>query len=68
MKKLVSLCYIETFYKAGNTQYPITKDTIITPAAKDFAKRNGIEFVKSDIENISKEQLVDLLRKIIYNE
>ena len=44
MKKLISAKEIVGLIKQGKKVFYIDSDTIITPAAKDAAKVNGIEF------------------------
>lgn len=48
MKKLICVKDVEEFCKTGSKVFNIEKNTIITPAAIDLAKNNGIEFVKSE--------------------
>lgn len=44
MKRLVIAKDIETLIKQGESKFYIDSNVIITPAAKDLAKANGIEF------------------------
>lgn len=59
MKKLVSLKDIELCKQQGKTVLVVDSNTIVTPAAQDFAKENGIAFSTSShacCETASKEE------------
>ena len=45
MKQLVTATTIEQFLTTHKDVFPVTKDTLITPSAADFAKSHGIRFV-----------------------
>ncbi len=45
MKQLVTATTIEQFLTTHKDVFPVTKDTLITPSAADFAKTHGIRFV-----------------------
>lgn len=75
MKKLICAEDIETLYKEGKQCLTVTKQTIITPSAKDLAEEYNIVFqMQTDpvrttnpaaYETISKEGLVSLLRQLL---
>lgn len=75
MKKLICAEDIETLYKEGKQCLTVTKQTIITPSAKDLAEEYNIVFqVQTEpvrtmnpaaCETISKEGLVSLLRQLL---
>ena len=46
MKKLISLSNIKSLHDKGQTEIYIDEQTIITPAAKDYAKFNSMVFVE----------------------
>lgn len=59
MKKLVSLKEVEEVKKQGKCVFVIDSNTIVTPAAKDFAQESGITFSTEShacCESICKEQ------------
>lgn len=59
MKKLVSLKDIELCKQQGKTVLVVDSNTIVTPAAQDFAQENGIAFSTSShacCETASKEE------------
>jgi len=45
MKQLVTATTIEQFLTTHKDVFPVTKDTLITPSAADFAKSHNIKFV-----------------------
>ena len=45
MKQLVTATTIEQFLTTHKDVFPVTKDTLITPSAADFAKSHNIRFV-----------------------
>ncbi len=45
MKQLVTATTIEQFLTTHKDVFPVTKDTLITPSAADFAKTHNIRFV-----------------------
>ena len=45
MKQLVTATTIEQFLTTHKDVFPVTKDTLITPSAADFAKSHKIRFV-----------------------
>ena len=45
MKQLVTATTIEQFLTTHKDVFPVTKDTLLTPSAADFAKSYGIRFV-----------------------
>jgi ethanolamine utilization protein EutQ len=82
MKKLVCAKDIEDSKKSGLSTFCIPENTIITPSAKDLADEYNIRFVKKEedkqmsnenltdllSQNISKEQLLVLLKKILLDD
>jgi ethanolamine utilization protein EutQ len=75
MKKLICAADIEALHKEGKKSLLITKQTIITPSAKDLAEEYQLAFQMqaepeaainlAPYESISKEGLVSLLRQLI---
>ena len=75
MKKLISLSNIKSLHDKGQTEIYIDEQTIITPAAKDYAKFNGMVFVEKkgdcrmmndfDISGLSKEDLYKILKVLV---
>jgi ethanolamine utilization protein EutQ len=75
MKKLICAADIEALHKEGEKCLLVTKQTIITPSAKDLAEEYQIVFQMqaetegiidlAPYESISKEGLVSLLRQLV---
>jgi ethanolamine utilization protein EutQ len=75
MKKLICAADIEALHKEGKKCLLVTKQTIITPSAKDLAEEYQIVFQMqaetegiidlAPYESISKEGLVSLLRQLV---
>ena len=70
MKKLVTLSHIQASYESGEQEYFVTKDTLITPLAMDYARKYDIVFVtqKEEKDALTKKEIVDLLRELIYDK
>lgn len=74
MKKLICAKDIETLHSNGHQVMLIDDQTIITPSAKDLADEYHMKIKKSfcekqnslsNVEGISKEDLVNLLKKLL---
>lgn len=58
MKQLVTATTIEQFLTTHQDVFPVTKDTLITPSAADFAKTKGIRFVAQDDMDVANKDNV----------
>ena len=73
MKKLICVKEVEAYHKQGASVIAIDDQTIITPAARDLAEdyhliveqKSVTEFSLGNYENLSKDCLVAILRKIL---
>lgn len=75
MRKLICLRDVEGLHSQGKTEVYIEENTIITPAAKDYAKANHMNFVerkdeckamdKFDMSGLSKEDLYKILKVLV---
>lgn len=75
MKKLICMNDMKSFKDKNQTTIYVDDETIITPAAKDYAKLNNISFVEKpgggegmgnfDISGLSKEDLYKVLKVLV---
>lgn len=45
MKKLITERIVEEFLKGNSKKFRVDRNTLITPSAKDLARKEGVEFV-----------------------
>lgn len=78
MKELICAKDVEAYQALGNSTISINCNTIITPSARDLAESYKMTFLEGEaeqksstkescIEEVSQEQLLDFLRKLIAN-
>ncbi len=51
MKKLITEKSVEEFLETDSKEFHVDSNTLITPSAKDLARKRGIEFVYGENDN-----------------